>query len=152
LIVFFDTSVLVAAVIESHPFHARAICWVEAATQGRFEGRVAWHGIAETWAVLTRLPGSAVSAATAERLVNRLAEEIRPVAMSAKVYTAALRLCSDRGLRSGAIFDALHWAAADEANADLFLTFNPDDFVRLGSGAKPKVMVPPDPPSVRLPR
>ena len=74
------------------------------------------------------------------------------MAMSAKIYTAALRLCSDRGLRSGAVFDALHWAAADEGKADLFLTFNPDDFVRLGSGAKLKVLVPPDPPSVRLPR
>jgi predicted nucleic acid-binding protein len=113
---------------------------------------VAWHGIAETWAVLTRLPGSSVSAATAERLVSRIAEQIQPEPMSVKIYTGALRLCSDRGLRSGAIFDALHWAAAAEAEADLFLTFNPEDFVRLGNGAKMKVVIPPDPPSVRLPR
>jgi hypothetical protein len=46
------------------------------------------------------------------------------------------------------VYDALHLVEAERAGADLLLTFNPSDFLRLAEGEKPKVVVPPDPPSI----
>ena len=151
--VAFDTSVLVPALVGTHAFHARAICWVQAANESKIDATLSWHALAETWAVLTRLPGlPPVPGPVAERLVSRLAEKIHPVAMTAKIYRAAIRRCADRGLRSGSVFDALHLAAAEQVEADVLLTFNPDDFTRLVSGGRPQIVVPPDPPSLRVPR
>lgn len=145
----FDTSVLVPALSEAHPFHARAINWLDAASSKKIAGVVAWHGLAETWSVLTRLPTHVpVSAATAERMVERVARRLTPLAMTAAVYRRALQRCADRGLRSGALFDALHLAAAEVAKADVFLTFNPGDFERLAAAPGPAILAPPDPPRV----
>lgn len=44
----------------------------------------------------------------------------------------------------------LHLVEAERAGADVFLTFNPSDFQRLAVGPKPRIVVPPDPPSSEL--
>lgn len=150
MIASFDTSVLVAALISGHQHHARAMPWIEAAGDGRLTGRCSLHAVAETWAVLTRLPhGHSVPGAVAEQMLERLARIIQPRPLSAKDYGVALRRCGERALGSGAVFDALHVAAAEASRADLLLTFNEADFVRLAAGARPKVVVPPDPPAAR---
>src|SRR5262249_38707470 len=68
---FFDTSVLVAALIESHPFHWRAQPWLDRALSGEFEWVVSAHALAECYAVLTVLPVTPrLSPDTAYRLVH----------------------------------------------------------------------------------
>ena len=47
-----DTSVLVAAMVESHPAHDRAFPWLLRAKQGKLDLLVATHTLAETYAVL----------------------------------------------------------------------------------------------------
>lgn len=149
--VAFDTSVIVAASLEIHPFHPRAICWVEAASAKKLQGLVSWHGIAETWSVLTRFPvDNSANGAIAERMIDRLLERLRPLPVSAKAYRYALRRCSDRALRSGAIFDALHLVSAEIAGADIFLTLNSGDFERLRLAKSPRIVTPPDPPRVSI--
>lgn len=54
--VLFDTSVLVAAMVESHPGHRRALPWLQGAKSGRVTFLVTAHTLAELYAVLTRLP------------------------------------------------------------------------------------------------
>jgi len=147
--VCFDTSVLVPALVSPHPFHARALRWVEAAAGGEIQGVMAWHAIAETWSVLTRLPVSPpVSGRTAEQLVERLAHHIKPLSMTAALYRQAMRRCADRGERSGAIFDALHLVAAEASRSEVLVTLNPADFERLAGEQSPRIVVPPDPPRV----
>ena len=58
---------------------------------------------------------------------------------------------AERG-KSGVVYDALHLIEAERSIADIFLTFNPSDFERLAVGTTPRILVPPDPPSSRLPR
>lgn len=70
---------------------------------------------------------------------------------SAESYLAATQRCASRGLKSGVVYDALHLVEAERAGADVFLTFNPSDFERLAVGLKPRIVVPPDPPSTQLP-
>lgn len=148
----FDTSVLVAAVVEPHPFHARARPWIEEVTSERIRGQCAWHAVAETWSVLTRIPlEPAVSPALAEVAVERLLTWVEPMEIHGDLYRDALRRCSERGLRSGAIFDALHLVCAESAEVSGFVTFNPGDFDRLRVAHTPPIIVPPDPPSFSVP-
>jgi predicted nucleic acid-binding protein len=52
----FDTSVLVAAMVEAHPNHTAALPWLQRAKPGLVTGLVAAHSLAELYAVLTTLP------------------------------------------------------------------------------------------------
>ena len=54
--ILFDTSVLVAALVESHPMHPRAFPWLKRAREKEFDMIVAAHTIAELYAVLSTLP------------------------------------------------------------------------------------------------
>ena len=147
----FDTSVLVAALVEPHPHHQRARPWVQAVTSGGVEGHVSWHALAESWSVLTRLPGTLrLDPATANLVLDRIADHFRLVEVSAAHYRTAMRRCAERALRSGALFDALHLAVAESETVDGFVTFNGVDFERLSKGNSPKILIPPDPPSFSL--
>lgn len=149
--VAFDTSVLVAALIEPHPFHARALPWLEQVDE-TVEAECSWHAIAETWSVLTRLPlAPPISPALAEVAVERLSSRVRPVTLDGDLYRSALRRCAERGARSGAVFDALHLLVAESRGAVALVTFNPGDFERLRRAGSPQIVVPPDPPAFSLP-
>lgn len=146
--VAFDTSVLVAALVEGHPFHARAWCWLEAAAGGEIDAECSWHAVAETWSVLTRLPlDPPVGPALARLAIDRLLENVEPVELGAAEYRLAIVRCAGRNLRSGALFDALHLASAEARGTDCLATFNPVDFERLRAEGSPPVVVPPDPPA-----
>ena len=54
--VFFDTSTLVAAVVEGHPAYALAFPWLRRVKAKTDVGVVAAHSLAELYAILTRLP------------------------------------------------------------------------------------------------
>jgi predicted nucleic acid-binding protein len=143
----FDTSVMVAALVEPHPFHLRALRWIEAVTAGRAEAECSWHAAAETWSVLTRMPlEPPIAPALAEVAIDRLLKKIEAVEIDGETYRAALRRCSERGLRSGALFDALHLVSAERRKVDAFVTFNRVDFERLVADGSPRLVVPPDPP------
>jgi predicted nucleic acid-binding protein len=143
----FDTSVLVAALIEPHQFHARALRWIEGVSAGRARAECSWHAVAETWSVLTRVPlQPAISPALAEMAIERLLTSVEAVELDAETYRAAMRRCSERGLRSGAFFDALHLLSAERRGVDALVTFNRSDFERLTVDASPRLVVPPDPP------
>jgi len=54
--VLLDTSVLVAAMVESHPAHERSLSWLQRIKKGSDTGLVSAHTIAELYAILTTLP------------------------------------------------------------------------------------------------
>lgn len=144
----FDTSVLVAALVEAHEFHRRATPWIEAAVHRRIEATCSWHAAAETWSVLTRMPlDPPISPPLAEVAIDRLLARVEPVAPAPEHYRLALRRCAERGVRSGAVFDALHLVSAESSGAEGFVTFNAADFERLRAEGSPRILVPPDPPA-----
>lgn len=144
-----DTSVIVAGALVGHAFHPRAIVWQAAINRGDFRAMVCAHALVEVYSVLSKLPGG-LSPAAARVLVSRVARQMRVVAPLPESYLAATERCASRGLKSGVIFDALHLIEAERTGADVFLTFNPSDFERLAAGSKPRIVVPPDPPSIQL--
>lgn len=54
--ILFDTSVLVAAIVEPHPQHAPAFRWLKRVRAKEFDMLIAGHTLAELYAVLTTYP------------------------------------------------------------------------------------------------
>lgn len=139
--VAFDTSVLVPALAPALPAHAAAYAWIRAAMDGTLQGVMSWHAFAETWAVLTRLPiKPAPSPAAARDSLTSLRSTIHRLPLDGRAYDAAVARCVDLGLRSGAVFDALHVISAERAGADVIVTADVDDFERLLVSGSPRVV------------
>jgi predicted nucleic acid-binding protein len=54
--ILLDNSVLVAAMVESHPAHTQALPWLQRIRDRTDNGLVAAHSLAELYAILTTLP------------------------------------------------------------------------------------------------
>jgi len=130
--VLFDTSVLVAGLVQAHPHHGAAFPWLRRAHAGQVRGVVASHSLAETYAVLTTLPHQPrITPAATRRLIQALVHGFRLVSLGARDYRAVVRALAEAGLVGGIIYDALAARAAVKARADRILTLNPRDFERL---------------------
>ena len=101
-----DSSVAVPLLVADHPANAAVSRW-------RADRRLvlAGHALAETYSVLTRLPGDLrCLPADAARLLNR--EFGTPLPMRAKTFRRLAPLLSEREIAGGAVFDALVGLAA----------------------------------------
>lgn len=130
--VMFDTSVLVAGMVEPHPMHERALPWLKRARSGDLEFFVASHTLAELYAVLTTLPVSPrISPGAAWRLIREdVITAAKIISISPSDYGAVIRRVADLGMSGGIIYDAIITKAAQKAQVDRILTLNPDDFTR----------------------
>ena len=97
--ILFDTSVIIAALVESHPMHQRAFPWLKRAKERHFELIVASHTIAELYAVLSTLPTKPrISPAAAWRLIHENIEAIgKIVSLTATEYSSIIKKISERG-------------------------------------------------------
>jgi predicted nucleic acid-binding protein len=111
--VFFDTSALVTAIVDQLPNHAAAL--------------------AECYATLTALPlPRRIQPAEATRLIEEnFLVHLEVIPWSVADYKAALTRVTTLGMRSGAIYDALHVRCAERAGCDRIITYNVTDFERL---------------------
>lgn len=96
-----DTSVAVPLLVRSHQHHADVVRW----WNGQ-ELALSGHALAETYSVLTRLPGDArLAAEDAARLLD--ARFAAPLVLSADAAQTAHRTLSRLGIAGGAVYDAL---------------------------------------------
>lgn len=129
--ILFDTSVLVAALVESHPMHSAAFPWLERAQRGEIEACVATHTLAELYSVLTTLPVKPrVSPSMARALIEGVAGIADPVDLAAADYMGVIEQLGNTGTVGGSIYDALISRAAEKARVDRLATFNVRDFKR----------------------
>lgn len=142
--VLFDTSVLVAAFVEAHPMHSRALPWLQGARRKEFEFLVAVHTVAELYAVLTTLPlKPRISPANAQRLLEVNVEGSAVIIpLSVSDYTKIIKEVANAGLAGGIVYDALIVAAARKANVDRLLTFNASDFVSIWPQGEDRISMP----------
>lgn len=136
--VLLDTSVVVPALVRSHPEHARCLPWIRRLHQGEIDLVLAAHGLAEVHAVLTSLPvRPRISPRTARRLVeeNRLLPGpeglATVVALETGDYAAVLEAAAQNGIAGGAVYDALIAKAAELARVDQLVSLNTKDFRRI---------------------
>ena len=131
--VLFDTSVLVAALVEAHGRHARAFPWLQRTRAAEVHGLIATHSLAETYAVLTSLPVSPRIAPVAAwtLLEHSVLPFMQSIDLTADDVRQAIARLSRQGLAGGVVYDALIAAAALAAGAECVLTLNPGDFRRV---------------------
>jgi len=108
-----DTSVAIPLLVQTHRAHAAVVRWWDDR-----EIVLSGHALAETYSVLTRLPGDLrVAPADAARLLSeRFAE---PLLLGPEVAGRLPDVLSQLGIAGGAVYDALVALAAAEHGADL---------------------------------
>ena len=108
-----DTSVAIPLLVRSHHDHAAVVGW-----WGGQDVALAGHALAETYSVLTRLPGDA-------RLAPADAARLLAARFSAPLLLGSSRACklpdtlARLGIAGGAVYDALVALAAKEHDAAL---------------------------------
>ncbi len=129
----FDTSIMIAALIEPHPMHARAFPWLRQAKAKEFELIVASHSLAELYSVLSTLPiKPRISPAVAWRLIHENIEPVaRIVSLTPSEYSLTIKRMSQMGLSGGIIYDALIAKVAQKSKAERLLTLNIEHFRRV---------------------
>lgn len=142
----FHSSVLMAAVLETHRLHERMRPWLEAVASDEVDARISWRAAAETWLVLSHRRDHTL--ADADAVIEALLEHFQPVETTGAIYREALRRCTEKGL-GYALVDALHLVAAEETGADGFVTLHGAHFEPLRTPQSPKIL-PPEPPTRSL--
>jgi predicted nucleic acid-binding protein len=141
---YFDTTVLLASCVESHPHLSRADTVVDSVKQKQFYGYVSAHGLAEFYAVSTRTPFTPPILPHEAWLL--LAEEILPhfevISRTGEDYRETICRMSEKGWSGGRIYDLLHIASAQKANCDRIYAFEVRDFHRLASEFADRIVAP----------
>jgi len=108
-----DTSVAVPLLVQTHRAHAAVVRW-----WGGRDIALSGHALAETYSVLTRLPGDLrLAPADAARLIDeRFAE---PLLLGPEVAVRIPTVLGRLGIAGGAVYDALVALAAAEHGAEL---------------------------------
>jgi predicted nucleic acid-binding protein len=135
MLVLFDTSVLVCAVVAQLPRHAAAFASFCHYTGSEHQAACTTHTLAEIYATLTALPlPRRIQPAEALKLIEaNFSARLRVVDLAARDYEDALRRVSGLGLASGVIYDALHLIAAERIGCERLYTYNLAHFNRLQS-------------------
>lgn len=108
-----DTSVAIPLLVRSHHHHAAVVRW-----WGGQQVALSGHALAETYSVLTRLPGDArLAPADAARLLD--ARFSAPLMLSASRSRKLPDTLSRLGIAGGAVYDALVALAAKEHDVAL---------------------------------
>ena len=142
--VLFDTSLLVAAMVEGHPAHSHALPWLQRVKAKTDTGLIAAHTLAELYAILTRLPiNPRISPALALQLIrSNVLDGCTVVALSDVDYETLLEHLAGLGIAGGAIYDALLLHPAWKAGVDQVVTFNAHDFRRVYPALADKIISP----------
>jgi toxin FitB len=112
-VVAVDTSVAVPLLVAGHQHHAQVAAWARGRTLC-----LSGHSLAETYAVLTRLPGDArLSAPDAFTLIDE--NFAQPLMLSARAARQSHRECANKGVTGGATYDALVALAARDHGVPL---------------------------------
>jgi predicted nucleic acid-binding protein len=134
--VFFDTSVLLAAMLEEHESHRRAFSALERVHSGRDEGLIGAHTLAELYSALTRMPAPFRHSPN-EALLSieeNVLKHFRIVTLSGSDYVELIREAASRGIQGGTTYDALLLRTAVKADANRILTLNLKHFHAVAAG------------------
>jgi predicted nucleic acid-binding protein len=129
--VLLDTSVLIAAVIAKHDAHAKAFPLLQRVQNGKDEGFVAAHSLAEMYAILTKIPPPYRH--SPEQALLSIEENVlkhfKISSLAGSDYAALIREAAVAGIQGGTIYDALLLKSAEKANPDRIYTLNLKHFL-----------------------
>ena len=129
--IFFDTSVLIAASVADHIHHAASLSVYRHAAPSNACCGV--HNLAEVYAVLTSIPGpQRISSEQASSAVENVREHLLTVSLDEKEHHAVIKQAAKLGVVGGTIYDLLIAHAAMKAKAKIIYTWNIRHFQRFG--------------------
>ncbi len=138
---FFDSSVLIPVFYRDHVHHEASLKAFEAAHAR--DSCCAAHSLAETYSTMTRLPGKyRLSGDQALLFLGSIKEHCTLIALDTDDYVSAIETSASLGIVGGTIYDALLCQCALKANAETILTWNLEDFRRLGPEVAKRVRTP----------
>jgi len=119
---YFDSSALIAAMVQEEEHHKAAF---EALAEAK-EGLTSTHALAETFATLTsgRLDIQLAGDDALRIIQTNVVERLGVIELSLADYKEAMRVSQRAGARGGAIFDLLHLQVARRCKADRVFTIN----------------------------
>ena len=134
--VYFDTSVLVPALVDQLSNHPSAFSAFQNYISDGNKGFCSTHSLSELYSVLTALPlPRRIATLEAQMLITEsILPRLEVVDLTRNDYLSALNLAASNGLSSGIIYDALHVTAARKAGCPRIYTYNIDHFNALLSG------------------
>jgi predicted nucleic acid-binding protein len=121
--IFLDSSVLVESCLSASAKFAQADQLVS-----RKDAITSAHALAETYATLSGDPRLRISPADAAQLVDDLAKVLTIHPFSITDYRALISAAPAKGVRGGAIYDALHAQTARLAGCEEIHTLNVSHF------------------------
>lgn len=129
----FDTTDLIAGLVQSHPHHAAARPWLDSARTGRLQPFVGCHSLAEFYRMLTTI--KSVRPLNPQLVWQMIESDVlqwcTPVSLSdADCYDCLQRLVAANE-RGGIVFDALIVQAALRIGVDKLVTINARHFERI---------------------
>lgn len=127
---FFDTSVLLAALVRVHPSHEPSQQWLQRVAQGEVHGYISSHGIAELYAKLTSIPFQPrIKRQEAHDLLNvHIRTLLEPIALTGTECWQVVDHMVRQGFIGGIVYDALLVYASVRANVDAVITLNARHF------------------------
>ncbi len=131
--ILFDSSIIIAAFIESHPKHIQALSYLIQAKNKEFDFYVSAHSVLEVYSVLTSAPFKPkISPVLAKKLIeNNIKQIAKIVYLTDKDNFRIVDKMCDSDLNGGIVYDAIIVECAIKAKVDEILTLNPKDFIRL---------------------
>lgn len=142
--VLFDTNVVVAAFINSHPAHSRSLPWLQKAVKKQIEGLISVHSLIEIYSVITRLPLSPkIGTDLALKLIKEnILNSFKLITYNSGDYIDLLVSLEKNNISCGASYDGLILRAAEKSKADKIITLNVDDFIRISPGLIDRISEP----------
>jgi predicted nucleic acid-binding protein len=138
---FFDTSVLIPALLEDHQHHQRSFAAFSAAE--RNHACCAAHSLAEIYTPITRLPEKhRLSGDQVLLFLEAIEERLTLVALTDTEYLAAIRKASADGVVAGMLYDALLATCGLKAKAEFIYTWDVQHFRRLGPEVDKRIRTP----------
>jgi predicted nucleic acid-binding protein len=124
-----------------HPQHARSLAVYAPAKKA--DSFCSAHSLAETYAVLTRLPpAQRLSCAQALIFVEDIRKRVTIVPLRERDYFNTLASLAASDAPGGIVYDALLAQCALKINADVLYTLDAADFRRLGVEVAKRVRTP----------
>lgn len=131
--VLFDSSVIIAAIVESHPRHLQSLPWLQKVKKKILEGIISSHSLIEIYSVLTSFPVSPkITPAVAWKLIREnIICGFEIITYGKNDHRSILQSLTENQISGGTSYDGLIVYVVDKVNVDKILTLNRNDFIRV---------------------
>ena len=131
--ILFDTSVIIAAIMESHPKHLVSLLWIQKVKKAKIEETISSHSLIEIYSVLTTFPLSPkISPAVAWKLIREnIIKDFEIITYKRNDYLSILNELVENQVSGGSSYDSLIAYSIEKTKVDKILTLNSRDFIRV---------------------